>query len=74
MGCLYNREVGVDKWIVFGVRSTYQTGGGWTCVKYNIIAEKNQYKGIGLHGFYYTVREEEESGGDLIGIRRVSLF
>ena len=29
----------------------------WTCVKDNIIIEKYQYKGIGLHGFDYKLLE-----------------
>ena len=40
-------------------------GGGivWTCVKDNIIEEKEDYKAIGLRGFYYKLFEEEDSGG-----------
>ena len=32
-------------------------------MKDHIIDEKEQYKGIGLHGFDYKLIEEEESGG-----------
>ena len=34
----------------------------WTCVKDHIIDEKEDYKYIGLRGFYYKLFEEEESG------------
>ena len=43
-------------------------------MKDNIIEEKDYYEAIGLHGFYYTLFEEEEGGGGLIGIIRVFLF
>ena len=46
----------------------------WTCMKDNIIDEKEYYEAIGLNGFDYKLFEEEEGGGDLIGIRRVCLF
>ena len=51
-------------------------GGGivWTCVKDNIIKEKEDCKYIGLCGFYYTLFEEEEGGGGSRGIIQVSLF
>ena len=35
----------------------------WTCVKDNIIKEKEDYKAIKLCGFEYTFFEEEEGGG-----------
>ena len=35
----------------------------WTCVKYNVIKEKEDNKAIGLRGFYYKLFEEEEGGG-----------
>ena len=31
----------------------------WTCVKDNIIDEKDDYKDIGLRGFGYKLFEEE---------------
>ena len=34
----------------------------WTCVKDNIIEEKDQYEAIGLRGFDYKLFEEEEGG------------
>ena len=36
----------------------------WTCVKDNIINEKEYYKAIGLCGFDYKLFEEEEGGGN----------
>ena len=36
----------------------------WTCVKDNIIDEKEGYKDIGLRGFDYKLFEEEEGGGN----------
>ena len=38
-------------------------GGGWTCVKDNIIEEKEGYKYIGTCGFGCKLFEEEEGGG-----------
>ena len=35
----------------------------WTCVKDNVIKEKEDYKAIGLCGFDYKLFEEEEGGG-----------
>ena len=37
----------------------------WTCVKYHITNEKEQYKDIGLRGFNYTLFEEEASGRNI---------
>ena len=34
-----------------------------TCVKDNIIKEKEQYEAIRIHGFDYKLFEEEEGGG-----------
>ena len=34
-----------------------------TCVKDNIIEEKEDYKSIGIRGFDYKLFEEEECGG-----------
>ena len=34
----------------------------WTCVKYNIIKVKEDYKAIVLRGFYYTFFRENEGG------------
>ena len=31
----------------------------WTCVTGHIIDEKDDYKDIGLHGFYYQSFEED---------------
>ena len=41
----------------------YPKGGGgviYTCVKDDVVREKEQYKSIGLHGFDYKLFEEEE--------------
>ena len=40
-------------------------GGGivWICVKYCIIEGNQQYKAIGIRGFYYKLFEYEEGGG-----------
>ena len=40
-------------------------GGGvfWTCVKDDIINEKEDYKDIGKRGFDYKLFEEEKGGG-----------
>ena len=35
----------------------------WTCVKNNIVEEKEDYKTIELRGFYYKSFKEEEGGG-----------
>ena len=35
----------------------------WTCVKDNVIDEKEDYKEIRLRGFDYNVFEEKEGGG-----------
>ena len=35
----------------------------WSCVKYNIINEKEQYKYIRIRGFDYKLFEEEEGEG-----------
>ena len=40
----------------------------WTCVKDHIIDEKEDYKDIGLRGFYYKIFEEEEGGGTREGL------
>ena len=40
----------------------------WTCVKDNIVDEKEDYKDIGLRGFDYTLFEEEEGGGTREGL------
>ena len=40
----------------------------WTCVKDHIIDEKEDYKYIGLRGFYYKLFEEEESGDTRQGL------
>ena len=40
----------------------------WTCVKDNIINEKEEYKAIGLRGFDYRLFEEEEGGGTRQGL------
>ena len=58
MGCLHKREVGIDKKRVIGVRSASERGVGgvvWTCVEDNVIEEKEDYKAIGLRGFYYKL-------------------
>ena len=34
----------------------------WTCVKDNIIEEKEDYKAVGLRGFDYKLFEKEEYG------------
>ena len=49
----------------FTISVLYPKGGKhvFTCVKDHIINEKEQYKGIGLHGFGYKLFEEEENGG-----------
>ena len=49
----------------FSVAVPHTKGGGvvWTCVKDHIINEKEDYKYIGLCGFYYKLFEEEEGGG-----------
>ena len=39
-----------------------------TCVKDHIIDEKEDYKYIGLRGFYYKIFEEEEGGGTREGL------
>ena len=36
----------------------------WACVKDHIIDEKEDYKAIGLSGFYYKLFEEEDGGGN----------
>ena len=48
----------------FLVSIPYLKGGGvvWTCMKYNIIGENQQYESIGLCGFDYKLFEEEEDG------------
>ena len=48
----------------FLVSVPHPTGGGivWTCVKDNIIQEKDQYKAIGIRGFVYKLCKEEEGG------------
>ena len=43
----------------------------WTCVKDNIIKEKDKYKAIGLHGFDYKIFKENEGMGCLRVIRQV---
>ena len=40
----------------------------WTYVKYPIIDENENYKGIGLRGFDYKLSEEEEGGGARKGL------
>ena len=44
---------------------THPKGGNivWTCVKDNIIEEKEDYEAIGIRGFDYKLYEEEEVGG-----------
>ena len=42
----------------------------WTCVKDRIINEKEDYKYIGLRGFYCKLFEEEEGGGTREGLDR----
>ena len=37
----------------------------WTCVKYHIIDEEEDYKEIGIRGFDYMLFEEEEGGGTI---------
>ena len=46
----------------FLVTVTHPKGGGvvWTCAEDNIIEEKQEYREIVLHGFYYKLFEEEE--------------
>ena len=48
----------------------HPTGGEivWTCVKYHIIDEKEDYKDIGIHGFDYKILEEEEGRGIIEGL------
>ena len=43
-------------------------------MKDNIIKENKQYKDIGLREFDYKLFEEEEGGGNIKGIRWLSLF
>ena len=38
------------------------------CVKDHIINEKEKYKAIGQHGFYYKLFEEEEDRGTRYGL------
>ena len=40
----------------------------WNCVKDHIIHEKEDYKYIGLRGFYYKLFEEEDGGGTREGL------
>ena len=40
----------------------------FTCVKDNIIDEKEQYEAIGICGFYYKLFDEEEGVGNREGI------
>ena len=40
----------------------------WTCVKYHIIDEKQDYKVIGLQGFDNKIFEEEGGGGNRKGL------
>ena len=48
----------------------YPKGGGgviYTCVKDDVVREKEQYKSIGLHGFDYKLFEAEV---DVWGVER----
>ena len=49
----------------FLVTFLHPKGGGtvWTCVKYNIIEEKEDYEAIGLCGIDYKLFEAEEDEG-----------
>ena len=54
MGGLQKIEGLVDKDRFFGVRSAYKRGDiFWTCVKDDIIEEKEDYEYIELRGFGY---------------------
>ena len=56
MGGIHEIEVGVDKEVFFG--GIYVSGRGgvvWDCVKDNVVGEKEEYKAIGLYGFYYKL-------------------
>ena len=53
----------------FSVSITYPKGGVvWTCVKDNIIKEKQQYDAIGIRGFDYKLFEEYEGVGGREGL------
>ena len=56
--------------MVFWCQFHILKGGGivWTCVKDNIIDEKEDYKDIGLCGFYYKLLGEEEGRGTREGL------
>ena len=60
----------------FSVLVSHPKGGAlvWSRVKVRIIDEKEYYKEIGLRGFDYKLFEEEEGGGNIKGIRWLSLF
>ena len=61
---LHERERGVNKDRFFSGGSESERGEHFgTCVEYNIISEKEDYKVIGLHGFDDKLFEEEEGGG-----------
>ena len=63
MGGLQKIEGLVDKDRFFGVRSAYKRGDiFWTCVKDDIIEEKDDYKAIGLCSFDSGLFEEEVGG------------
>ena len=63
MGCLHKKEVGFDQ-ERFLVSVPHPKGGNivCTCVKDNIIQERDNYETIGLSGFCYKLFEEEELG------------
>ena len=45
----------------------------WTCVKEQVIDEKEDYKEIGLRGFDYSLFVEKKGGGEMRGTRRVPI-
>ena len=54
----------------FSVSFPYPKGGTivWTSMKDHVIEKKEDYKEIGLHGFDYSLFEENEGGGKREGL------